>query len=430
MNIKNKILMAAILTVVAFTSALGQVMDSSFTYQGELLDNGVPANGQYDINLDLIDGDLFPWGNTSEHSPVNVVNGIFSINADFDINSFNGYKDFTITVSIRKTSEGPGGAFTILGSQTVQAVPMATNLTNGAATTGQVLTFNGYQWAPVTPTSSSPWTVSGNNISYETGSVNIGDTSLNVNSTALNVQSNDELAASFNGGSNMYVYFQENGEGRGYVGSYQNPANPGISDDDFEIGTTSGSSGKMHIVTGSNNPRITVTSTGDIGINTTEPLADLHIKATSDGDVIRVQVDGGTKFYVDSNGGTSIGSWDTPPVNGLAVVGDMKQSIASNGLMKYMVSAFCSDSGASISRSYNGTSNSGITIASGSTDGECIIDFPSNINERFWQATALGVGNRGVNCTQIGVASDKLKCTRFQTTTGTGIDGSIMVLIY
>ena len=183
----NNLLIMLLFSLFAFTNVMSQV-DSSFTYQGELMDNGAPANGQYDINLDLIDGDMTPWGNTSEHSPVEVVNGLFSVNADFDIDAFDGYKNFTVTVSVRKTSEGPGGAFTVLGSQTVQAVPLATNLTNGSATTGQVLTFNGFQWNPADPVAgeSSPWTENGTSVSYDgTAIVGRGSTANVFNSEGL-----------------------------------------------------------------------------------------------------------------------------------------------------------------------------------------------------------------------------------------------------
>ncbi|GAA4824745.1 hypothetical protein GCM10011365_04920 [Marinicella pacifica] len=179
-------LVILIFTLVINTEAVSQV-DSSFTYQGELIHNGSPANGQYDINLDLVDGDLNPWGNTSVHQAVDVVNGVFSVNADFDIAAYDGYKDFTVTVSIRKTSEGPSGPFTTLGSHTVQAVPLATNLTNGGASTGEVLTFNGYQWTPSAP--NLIWQENGGDTYYSDGEVGIGTS----NPLAkLHVQSDDD----------------------------------------------------------------------------------------------------------------------------------------------------------------------------------------------------------------------------------------------
>lgn len=331
-QIKNKTIMVIFLTFIAFSNAMSQV-NSSFSYQGELLDNGTPANGQYDINLDLVDGDLLPWGNTSVHSPVEVVNGLFSVNASFGITAFDGYKDFTVTVSVRKTSEGPGGAFTILGSQVVQAVPLATNLTNGNASTGQVLTFNGFQWNPATP-DSSPWTISASHLTYM----------------------------------------------------------------------------------------------GDVGIGIGTPLADLSIDATTDGDVMRVRVDGTTKFYLDDNGGTGVGAWTTPPTNGLRVEGDVKQPLASNGMMKYMVRAVCHNDSPGITRSYNGVNTGAISISEGVSNGKCIIDFPSDITNRYYQVSVMSnSASRAANCS---IVSGNLSCVRFNPGSGSGVGGSIMVLVY
>lgn len=424
--INNKILIATLLTFVAFSNAFSQAMDSSFTYQGELIDNGVPANGQYDINLDLIDGDLQTWGNTSIHSPVNVVNGVFSVNADFDISYYNGYKDFTITVSIRKTSEGPGGAFTTLGSQTVQAVPMATNLTNGSATVGQVLTFNGFQWNPADPSNSSLWTAFGSEIIYPS---NVGIGVANPGAR-LHVATSVGHAAKFEGGQNMYVTFTEDGVDRGYIGSYV--SGTGINDEDFEIGTYGDNNVGGLQFTIQNEAKMTIAHDGKVGIGNVTPNADLNIDATDDGDVIRVRVNNNTKFYVDDNGGTGVGAWTTPPVDGLRVQGDVKQPTISNGMMKFMVRAICSDTSASITRSYNGINSSSITISEGASAGKCVIDFPSDITNRYFQVSAMSSGSgsgsvRSANCT---IANENLSCVRFNPTSGAGVAGSIMILVY
>jgi len=417
-KINNTKLITLLLTMFALTNAMSQV-DSSFTYQGELLDNGVPANGQYDINLDLIDGDMNPWGNTSEHSPVEVTNGLFSVNADFDINAFDGYKDFTVTVSIRKTSEGPGGAFTVLGSQTIQAVPLATNLTNGNATNGQVLTFNGFQWTPSDPSSSSPWTINGSEIQYNSGRVNIGDEETSLTSSGINVATSDNLPATFNGGDRMFVFFEENGQGRGYIGSFQTPSGS-ILDEDFEIGTKNGSPGNLHLVTGNNNPRLTVNADGLVGVGDVNPLAKLHVDSTdASEDPLRVRVGGSTKLWVKGDGSSNF-------------FGDTKQQITNNGIMKYMVSAVCDESGSNIIRSYNGVGTGSITISDGSSTGKCVIDFPSDISNRYFQASAMSQSTgassvRAANCTNI---QGNLTCARFNPSSGVGVGGSIMVLVY
>ena len=383
-TINNK-LITLLFTLLAFTNVMSQSVDSSFTYQGELLDNGSPANGQYDINLDLIDGDMNPWGDTSEHSPVEVVNGLFSVNADFNIDGYDGYKDVTVTVSIRKTSEGPGGAFTVLGSQTIQAVPLATNLTNGGATSGQVLTFNGFQWDPSDPAATSPWNTAGSSVSYSAGTVNIGSQATGFSSSGLNVGTSNDRSASFNGGDRMYVFFQENGVGRGYVGSFQSP-NPGlgINDNDFEIGTVGGSTGNLHLVTGNNEPAVTIDSSGT------------------------------TKFN-----------------------GDTKQELESNGMVKFMVNASCSGS-PSILKSYNGVANStgNVSIEIGSGGGSCELTFPEVVNDRYWQVSPVYAssnavpGARGATCRSVTGSPNKLRCETFETDTGSLISATIMIHVY
>jgi hypothetical protein len=344
-NIIKNTLITLLTTLLVFSNAMSQGVDSSFTYQGELLDNGSPANGQYDINLDLIDGDFMPWGMTSEHSPVEVSGGFFSVNADFGIDNYDGYKDVTVTVSVRKTSEGPGGAFMVLGSQTIQAVPLATNLTNGNATTGEVLTFNGFQWAPAEPVNNSPWIVGSSIISYE----------------------------------------------------------------------------------------------GNVGIGSTAPTADLYIDAISDGHALRVRIDNTTKFLVDDNGGVSVGSVSVPPDDGLRVDGDIKQPVESNGAMKFMVHASCGGSSPqSIIKSYNGISNTAITLVSGATiPFSCRVKFPEIITSRYFQVTSIGSAGttaQGATCRVLsgapGDIGDTLECLTFRTDTGAYQNGSIMVLIY
>jgi len=324
-----------ILPTLLATQVNAQV-DSSFSYQGELQDNNSPANDNYDFVFNLTDSDGFPFGDPSEHLNTEVVNGLFSLRVDFNVDAFDGFGNVSFSIEVRKSSDG--GAYTTLGSQTIRSVPLATNLTNGDATTGEVLTFNGFQWAPMTP-SSSPWSLTGSTLSY---------------------------------------------------------------------------------------------TAGNVGIGTTGALADLMIEGTTDGNVLRVRVDNTTKFIVDDNGGTSIGSITEPPVNGLYVQGDVTQPISSDGMMKYMVHVFCNLPTASIIKSYNGVNNGNISV---SNDGNaCVIDFPTDIDDRYFQASPVFGGTsstnrRAVNC-RVGDANNQLLCAYFDPEDGSSELGSFMVLIY
>ncbi|MBN1185724.1 MAG: hypothetical protein JXB49_25810 [Bacteroidales bacterium] len=57
----------------------------------------------------------------------------------------------------------------------------------------------------------------------------------------------------------------------------------------------------------------------NVGIGTSSPNSKLHLNASSGQNGLRVQINGSTKFYVNSNGGSTFGSTTTPPANGLYV---------------------------------------------------------------------------------------------------------------
>ncbi len=66
-----------------------------------------------------------------------------------------------------------------------------------------------------------------------------------------------------------------------------------------------------------------------IGDNLT-PAAKFHVNSASGEDAFRAQVNGSTKFWVNSNGGTAIGSLTTPPTNGLYVGGNVGIVVSPN----------------------------------------------------------------------------------------------------
>jgi len=76
-------LMAALLCV-AFTAEL-RAQSSAFTYQGQLAENGTPANGYFDIYTELWDApsDGAPVGTVITNIAVPVSNGLFTVTLDF-----------------------------------------------------------------------------------------------------------------------------------------------------------------------------------------------------------------------------------------------------------------------------------------------------------------------------------------------------------
>lgn len=88
--------------------------------------------------------------------------------------------------------------------------------------------------------------------------------------TKLHVVGTLSNIATFSGGDNMYITLGEGINNRGYIGSFA--GNP----EDVDFGTYGGNAtGKLHL-TIQDAPKLTVASSGNIGIGTTTPLSLLH----------------------------------------------------------------------------------------------------------------------------------------------------------
>lgn len=87
---KRLFVAALIFASAFFTQAFGQA--TAFTYQGKLNENGVPANGTYDLRFTIFDalanGDAVSISQTNP--AVAVSNGLFTVQLDFGANAFNG----------------------------------------------------------------------------------------------------------------------------------------------------------------------------------------------------------------------------------------------------------------------------------------------------------------------------------------------------
>lgn len=74
-----------------------------------------------------------------------------------------------------------------------------------------------------------------------------------------------------------------------------------------------------------------------VGIGTSSPAARLHVEGSSTLDPLRVKVSGSTKLWVNTNGGLAVGSYTTPPTNGLAVSGLTKtKNIQATGTISLL----------------------------------------------------------------------------------------------
>jgi hypothetical protein len=458
-----QILIILLLTTIISTSTMAVPVGSGFNYQGELSDGNSPANGSYDIQFKAysVESGGTEYLVVPEILATDVTEGLFNINnVDFGDALYDG-QEYWIEVSVRLAGTE---TYTVLSPrQRLNATPYAVQaefLAGNGANSGEYLKFNGNDWVGaainIEPT---PFTLNGDDLSYINGRVGLGTHSPeSVFHVKGNVNENNPVI--IDGGNNIYMTVRENGINRGYIGSYQ--TQPNTSNEDFEIGTIGGSDGNMHIVTGSNQPRVTVTADGKVGINNLVPEADLHVagdtfigprgvlgavnakldvNSTATGntaDPLRVRKNGDIKFYVDSNGGASVGSWDTPPENGLRVSGDIKQPITSNGIIKSMIHASCGFEGfytTEIIKSYNAVNSGVFTITENGVFGECILTFPYDISQRYIHASVPAITQtvdfenpHGSQCRIL--SSNTLSCYKYSTKDGTGRVGDYMLFIY
>ncbi len=151
-------------------------------------------------------------------------------------------------------------------------------------------------------------------------------------------------------------------------------------------------------------------------------------------DPLRVRKNGAIKFYVDSNGGASVGSWNTPPSDGLRVKGAsqfngiMTQDASATGLPKFYVRVTCGNSGTGSLTSENLTNTVGNVSSSANGVGGCIINYPIDISGHYWQVTAVSADAAIASCT-IGSTVQVLVCQRSNRLGGFE-NGDIMIILY
>ena len=169
---------ALLLCLPVFVSA--QAVNTLFTYQGELLDNGAPANGSYDMTFDAFE--LSSGGNSlllfgaDEHLAVQVTNGLFTVNVDWGNVIFSSGADSWLELAIKPA--GSGSYVTLPTRQKITSAPYAiksdfsnsANKASDLSVTGSandVLVFDGTNWKS-----------GGNTIRVSSVGVSVGTTSV------------------------------------------------------------------------------------------------------------------------------------------------------------------------------------------------------------------------------------------------------------
>jgi hypothetical protein len=111
---------------------------TGFTYQGKLLDGGVPANGAYDLQFKLFDAlsGGSQVGSTLTQPSVTVTNGLFTVQLDFG-NVFNGT---ALHLEIGVRPGGSSGAYTTLSPRQPLSPTPYTLYSTQAGNTGMLNT--------------------------------------------------------------------------------------------------------------------------------------------------------------------------------------------------------------------------------------------------------------------------------------------------
>lgn len=97
-------------TSLASTAVYAQAHDDSFTYQGTIMDGGVPANGFYDISFLVIDsevGGAIVLGGAAQVPNVEVVDGLFEAFVDFNVSGtvFDSDQTRWLQINVREVGD-------------------------------------------------------------------------------------------------------------------------------------------------------------------------------------------------------------------------------------------------------------------------------------------------------------------------------------
>lgn len=224
-------------TVVRASGPIG----SAFTYDGRLTDGGAPANGSYDFRFKLFDAltNGTQQGSIVTKDDVPVSAGLFSVQLDFGANVFNGTERY-LEILVRAGSS-TGGYTTLSPRQLLTATPYALF-------------------------STKPWVTSGNDISYTQGKVGIGTLAP---ANQLHVRDTTNFLQGVFDGGNQTAGIALKG-GRQWELQSVDPGTA-IAPGAFIVYDRTGSAYRM-----------VVSSAGNIGIGTTNPLNKLDVAGNSD----------------------------------------------------------------------------------------------------------------------------------------------------
>jgi hypothetical protein len=263
------IMMGMALSAAAAAAPIG----TAFTYQGQLRDGGLPAQGLYDLQFALYDASSGPSqvGPTLTLPGVSVAAGLFAAQLDFG----QVYTGQALYLAIGVRPGGSGGAYTALTPrQPLKPAPYALYAPGGL------------------------WQASGSNVYYSAGNVGIGTTAPE---EKLHVAGNAVVRGSGwpTPGSESRLFL---GDGNQYIKS--------VAGQGLRLGTYGGTDGLV-LKEGS----------GNVGIGTISPQGALHVASAGDPPQLKLEqtASNWARLRMGATGGTmwdvSVGPGATPALS-------------------------------------------------------------------------------------------------------------------